>query len=138
VYQDWKSWLEDGIVDTVMPMNYNDERDAQQRTWFDQWIAWQRAHAGRQRIIPGVGLFLNDPGAGLDQIRRALAPAASGAALGGVALYSYAVTNAPPRGSEVPATPNEEFLRALAGESALNGTEVPVFATPTVPPRSRS
>jgi uncharacterized lipoprotein YddW (UPF0748 family) len=141
VYQDWKSWLEDGIVDTVMPMNYNDERDAQQRTWFDQWIAWERAHAGRQRIVPGVGLFLNDPGAGLAQVRRALAPAASGAALGGGALYSYAVTKAPPRGRALPATPNEAFLRALAGESALNGAEAPVFATPAAPTalsRSRS
>jgi hypothetical protein len=81
-----------------------------------------------------VGLFLNEAANGLSQLRRALAPAANGAAVDGVALYSYAVTNAPQRGSEYPTTPNAQFLSALTSESALNADAPPLFLRPAVPP----
>ena len=44
VYQDWRGWLEEGIVDQVMPMNYFRESAASQGAWFDRWVAWQRDH----------------------------------------------------------------------------------------------
>jgi hypothetical protein len=115
VFQDWLGWLEQGIVDVAMPMNYDDEANAQQRTWFDQWIEWEKAHQGKRQIAAGVGLFLNAPEAGLAQVRRALAPSDGGGQLAGVALYSYAVTNAPPRGSDLPATSNSQFYALLSG-----------------------
>ena len=115
VFQDWKAWLEDGIVDLILPMNYDNEANPEQREWFDRWIAWERDHQGKRQIAAGVGLFLNTPEAGLAQIRRALAPTRGGARLAGAALYSYAVTNAPAPRSETPATPNEQFFSALSG-----------------------
>ena len=42
VFQDWMGWLDEGLVDIVMPMNYDDDRNAHQRAWFDQWTAWHR------------------------------------------------------------------------------------------------
>ncbi|MGH2352019.1 MAG: glycoside hydrolase family 10 protein, partial [Chloroflexota bacterium] len=85
VFQDWISWLDEGIVDVVMPMTYDDEGDPVQQAWFDQWTAWQRQRKGRRHVAVGIGLFLNDPAGGLAQIRRALEPAASGLRLDGVA-----------------------------------------------------
>ena len=134
VYQDWVGWLEEGIVDVAMPMNYDDERVASQRAWYDQWTAWQRERKGKRHVVAGVGLFLNEPAGGLAQIRRALEPGAGGSRLDGVALYSYAVSNAPDKGSETPATPNGEFLRSLGEPSPWGGEAAPPFAVPALPP----
>jgi hypothetical protein len=51
-----------------------------------------------------------------------------------VALYSYAVSNAPEKGSETPATPNAEFLRSLVEPSPWGGEAAPPFAAPAPPP----
>jgi uncharacterized lipoprotein YddW (UPF0748 family) len=77
VFQDWAGWLEEGIVDVVMPMNYDDERQPAQRAWFDQWLGWQKERKGQRQVAAGIGLYLNRPADGLTQIRRALAPAGS-------------------------------------------------------------
>ena len=130
VYQDWVGWLEEGIVDVAMPMNYDDERVASQRAWYDQWTAWQRERKGKRHVVAGVGLFLNEPAGGLAQIRRALEPDAGGSRLDGVALYSYAVSNAPEKGSETPATPNAEFLRSLVEPSPWGGEAAPPLRRP--------
>ena len=134
VYQDWVGWLEEGIVDIAMPMNYDDERVASQRAWYDQWTAWQRERRGKRHVVAGVGLFLNEPAGGLAQIRRALEPGPGGSRLDGVALYSYAVSNAPEKGSETPATPNAELLRSLVEPSPWGGEAAPPFAAPALPP----
>ncbi len=125
VFQDWKGWLEEGIVDLLMPMNYDDEANDEQREWFDRWIEWERRLAGKRQVAAGVGLFLNKPEAGLSQVRRALK------AVNGVALYSYAVTNAPRRGSDDPEAPNEQVYAALgAGDGAPFAGVAPVPAMP--------
>jgi uncharacterized lipoprotein YddW (UPF0748 family) len=134
VFQDWVGWAEDGIVDVVMPMNYDDDRIDAQRRWFDQWTDWQRKRRGQRHVVAGVGLFLNEPAAGLAQIRRALEPSRSGDRLDGVALYSYAVSNAPARGESEPETPNVDFLRSLVEPSAWGGDAAPPFAQPAAPP----
>lgn len=134
VFQDWVAWLRDGLVDVVMPMNYDNERMPAQKLWFDQWVNWQREHRGQRHVAAGIGLFLNEARHGLDQIRRALEPAPSGACLEGVALYSYAVTNSPPPGSETPTTPNDRFLRALTTEGDLAAEAGPLFRQPAIPP----
>ncbi|HET7768004.1 MAG TPA: family 10 glycosylhydrolase [Chloroflexota bacterium] len=116
VFQDWKAWLEEGIVDLALPMNYDDEANEEQRAWFDRWVAWGRERQGNRQTAIGVGLFLNKPEAGLAQIRRALAAGPRGAQAAGVALYSYAVSNLPPRGSDEPELPNARFFERLGAE----------------------
>ncbi len=134
VFQDWLAWLEEGIVDVVMPMNYDNEREPLQRLWFDQWIAWQKERTGKRHVVAGVGLFLNEPAGGLSQVRRALQPAAAGGRLDGVALYSYAVSNAPLPGGDRPTVPGSDLFRALVEPSAWGGEAPPPFAAPAIPP----
>ncbi|MBL8237712.1 MAG: family 10 glycosylhydrolase [Bryobacterales bacterium] len=85
VFQDWRAWLEEGILDLAIPMNYKRESVAQQTVWFDQWNQWTRAHQYNRAAFPGLGVYLNSIPDSLAQIRRALEPDTSG-----VALYSFA------------------------------------------------
>jgi len=83
--QDWKSWLQEGIVDYLLPMDYYRE-SAQQGTWFDRWTQWQVTHTGARGVVLGLGSYLNSADGSLAQLDRARALGALG-----VALYSYAV-----------------------------------------------
>jgi uncharacterized lipoprotein YddW (UPF0748 family) len=89
VFQDWRAWLEEGILDFAVPMHYFAEGDAQTRGWYDGWLAWDRDHAGRRAIVAGVGAWLNNGDQNIAQIARALSPDAEGRALAGVSLFSY-------------------------------------------------
>jgi len=85
VLQDWRGWLQEGIVDYVLPMDYYRE-NGQQAAWFDTWTQWQAANSGRRGVVLGLGAYLNPLDGVLAQLgrARALNPL-------GVAIYSYAV-----------------------------------------------
>jgi len=137
VYQDWRSWLEEGIVDQIMPMNYFRESAASQGAWFDRWVSWQRDHAYGRHVIPGVALYLNDPAESVSQIRRALAPDPAGARTAGVILYSYGATRAgTPDDAGTPRALSAEVWAALSQPSGANGANggQPPFAARTQPP----
>ncbi|MBV9595836.1 MAG: family 10 glycosylhydrolase [Chloroflexi bacterium] len=88
VLQDWRTWLQQGIVDYLLPMDYFRE-GTEQAGWFDTWTQWQVTYANRRGVVLGLGSYLNSQDGVLAQLSRARA-------LGplGVALYSYAVPDA--------------------------------------------
>lgn len=90
VFQDWPAWLDEGIVDFAVPMNYFEEGVPRSRAWYDGWLNFQRERAGRRAIVAGVGAWLNTREQNLGQVQRALAPDGQGRALAGVAFFSYA------------------------------------------------
>ena len=93
VYQDWRAWLEEGILDVAMPMVYRREHDRTQASQFDQWLDWfVPRHYGRA-VVAGEGAFVNSVEGTLAQTRRGLAPRA-GERAAGVALYSMATASA--------------------------------------------
>ena len=59
VMQDWNAWLSEGIIDMVIPMNYDREHDPNQKLWYDQWIAWEKDHQYERQIAIGPGAYLN-------------------------------------------------------------------------------
>lgn len=120
VFQDWRGWLAEGIIDFAIPMHYFDEGDPQHRDWYDGWLAFDREHSGRRAIVAGLGAWLNTPEQNIAQAARALTPDAQGRALAGVAFFSYAQ----PRTNSSP-----ERRQALM--DALRAT---VFATPAAAP----
>jgi uncharacterized lipoprotein YddW (UPF0748 family) len=93
VYQDWRSWLDEGILDLGVIMNYDREHRSLQQKWFNDWIEWDKNHQGNRGILVGVGGFLNYPEDALAQIGRVRQPSSQGNTVLGVALYSYASTN---------------------------------------------
>jgi uncharacterized lipoprotein YddW (UPF0748 family) len=52
VGQDWESWINIGLVDYVMPMNYTEDLGV-----YNQWLAQQtRTRKQAQKIVPGIGV----------------------------------------------------------------------------------
>jgi len=93
VFQDWRDWLLKGYIDFGVPMNYDSDWSAREARWFDQWLAFEKDSGFANRVVTGTGAFLNYPEDALAQIRRVLAPSASGNRVLGVAIYSYASTS---------------------------------------------
>ncbi len=118
IFQDWRSWLEEGILDLAVPMNYAREHDATVREWFNGWIAFEKKHKRQRQLAVGVGGYLSEPQGVLAQIGRVRDGRGRDRA-DGVSIFSYFQPSAPP----APATP------APAGTAP----PLPVVAPP--PPR---
>jgi uncharacterized lipoprotein YddW (UPF0748 family)/putative cell wall-binding protein len=101
VFQDWPYWLTEGAVDQVFAMNYFREANVQQRTWLDEWIAFEQRIGDGRHVAIGLGSYLNTVPESLAQIRRA-APARDG-----VVLFGYQQNTSTP-------TDPRGLVRALA------------------------
>jgi uncharacterized lipoprotein YddW (UPF0748 family) len=91
VYQDWRAWLEEGILDVNVPMNYKTEHSGKQPDMLDHWNEFFRNNQYNRMTISGLGVYLNYVECSLRQMRRTLLPSAStGNTLGGLAFFSMA------------------------------------------------
>lgn len=83
--QDWDAWVRNGLVDAVFPMNYFRQHDAEQRAWWNAWLAYERYLAGEVTadIVAGPAGYLNRPANAAGQIRSAMQ------ATDGASIYSY-------------------------------------------------
>ncbi|SDW29825.1 Uncharacterized lipoprotein YddW, UPF0748 family [Marininema mesophilum] len=93
VLQDWVGWMEQGIMDFLIPMNYDREHVADQKSWYDQWIEWEKDHQYKRQIAAGPGIYLNAIDGSIAQIDRTRISSVGGNRLVGACLYSYAMTN---------------------------------------------
>lgn len=93
VYQDWQGWLQEGIIDMVMPMNYFNEWNGTQQVWYNRWIEWEKDHQSGRQIVIGPGVYSQYIEDSLAQIRRAQAPSAQGNRVAGVCLFSYGASH---------------------------------------------
>src|SRR6202171_4915945 len=93
VFQDWADWLIKGYLDFGVPMNYDSEWIGREKSWFDAWLNFEKDSGFANKVVTGVGAFLNYPDDSLAEIRRALAPSPRGNQVLGVAIYSYAATS---------------------------------------------
>jgi hypothetical protein len=88
VFQDWKGWLAEGLLDLAVPMNYAREHDDRVRGWFNGWIAWEKRYKAGRLLAIGVGGYLSSPEGVLAQVARVRQP--DGAARAdGVSVFSY-------------------------------------------------
>jgi hypothetical protein len=74
-------------------MNYDSDWSSLEKDWFGRWLDFEKNSGFANRILTGVGAFLNYPEDTLAQIRRALAPSAKGHRVLGIAIYSYGSTS---------------------------------------------
>lgn len=147
VYQDWRSWTEEGIIDIAMPMAYKAEHTASVRPQYDQWNSWLRGHLYNRAGVLGQGSFVNSIEGTLLQTRRTLTPT-GGTNLSGIIFFSMATSNIavtnnpfaiPP--ATTPARPFAEFAAGLTTGKSVNGLTLyepagmtPVFAEPALIP----
>jgi uncharacterized lipoprotein YddW (UPF0748 family) len=93
VFQDWQSWLQEGIIDIAMPMVYMRGFNPQQQQWYDDWVEFASDHQYNRYIMIGAGAYLNPLEDTLNQIRRAQTPSRKGNLLQGQLLFSYAASH---------------------------------------------
>jgi uncharacterized lipoprotein YddW (UPF0748 family) len=114
--QDWRSWLEEGILDLGMPMTYKRETDPDQKNQFNGWIAWEKDHQFGRAVAVGTALYLNDVHDSMAQWTRTRQPATSGNHVLGLVGYSYATpsNDGTPRRSFVNSVVTEVLTRTAA------------------------
>jgi uncharacterized lipoprotein YddW (UPF0748 family) len=93
VYQDWRAWTEEGIIDIAVPMVYKAEHTATVRPQYDQWENWLKGHLYNRAGMMGQGAANNAIEGTLRQTRRTLAPASGSTSLSGIIYFSMATSN---------------------------------------------
>ncbi len=88
--QDWRTWLDRGIVDVICPMAYTSDG-----TLFTSQIAAVHAMAGRHPVWAGIGAYRLSSDQIVENVRTARRLGA-----GGIVLFSYDSLTGPARGSD--------------------------------------
>lgn len=126
VFQDWRGWLQEGILDLACPMTYF---GPQRRAYQDRWAEWIKEHSFERAATIGVGAWLNTVPQTLDLVRINQAPSrASGKKAAGTLFYSYKGTNATfdAQGKRGEDAYNESFYDAL-GQVFAPAVPFPAF-----------
>jgi uncharacterized lipoprotein YddW (UPF0748 family) len=101
--QDWRTWLDQSLVDVLCPMTYTQDVDL-----FGQQISIARDFAGDRPVWAGVGAYRLSPAATLHHIE-----AARRARAAGVVLFSY---------DALVSAPNSTTTLAALGRAAFGAT----------------
>ena len=133
VLQDWRSWMDEGILDINIPMNYF--RETTHPTDYRNWATFARDRRFNRHCVIGPGTYLNSMSNALVQMRYTRIPTGAGQVADGTCGYSYAVPVLPDEG-----VPRATFLAALTQTNTsrlyennaqpMHATRVP---TPTMP-----
>jgi uncharacterized lipoprotein YddW (UPF0748 family) len=99
--QDWRAWLDNGLIDAVCPMAYT-----QEPARFRQQIAAARAAAGPRPVWAGIGAYRLSPAQTIANIETARRLGA-----GGIVLFSY---------DSVAAAPEHRDYLAQVGRAAFD------------------
>lgn len=93
VLQDWRGWMEEGILDLNIPMNYRREQAVAEpdnhRRIFEEWNAFVKNHQYNRNAAIGTALYLNSIEDSAVQIRKALSPSPAGNLAQGWVGFSY-------------------------------------------------
>lgn len=129
VLQDWRSWMQEGILDLNIPMTYFD-----QATYPVQWQNWNvfaKDHRYNRHLAVGPGIYLNTVSNGLYQMRHALSASPLGNPSDGLCVYSYAVP------TDEPGISRATFLSALTKTNTAwqyDPNPSPLFVNPATVP----
>lgn len=140
VLQDWRAWLSEGIIDSVVAMNYKRNSVPEQQQMYDEWNEILADNQFRRQNVVGPAVYLNTVGDSVLQARKALAPSAAGNRVVGWSGYSYAVPSSVANSDGTKADAERAALTAALTTSDPNG-ETPLFAedahVPDMPWKSR-
>lgn len=88
--QDWRTWIENGMIDVVCPMAYTPDASA-----FAEQIASVRQVASGQGVWAGIGAYRLSSSQTIENIRTARRLGADG-----IVLFSYDSLTRPPNGAD--------------------------------------
>jgi uncharacterized protein (TIGR03437 family) len=131
VFQDWRAWTEEGILELAIPMNYKREHQVAQSAQFDSWTEWTRNHAYDRAVLIGPGAFINSIEGTIRQVRKSLAPSATGKRAAGTVFFSFANSNeaiaanplSNPPGRDTPRRSFAEFASGLRTGRSVDGAQ---------------
>jgi uncharacterized lipoprotein YddW (UPF0748 family) len=127
--QDWRAWMEEGILDMNILMAYFNQAGQYAPDWTN-WNAYVKDRRYNRHSVVGPGIYLNSMANALFQMRYTRRPSLAGNYADGVCGYSY---NQPTSDG----TPRATFLAALTSTNTswrFETNPVPLFATPATPP----
>lgn len=130
VLQDWRGWQDEGIMDTVVTMNYKRDWDPAQEVMFDEWSDFLADNQGRRQAVNGPALYLNSIEHSVAQAEQATSPTDAGNVAAGWSGYSYANASQEATASSDPAVKDAE--RAALAE-ALTAPGAPFEQPAAVP-----
>ncbi|WP_246516475.1 family 10 glycosylhydrolase [Salicibibacter cibarius] len=126
VHQNWKEWVQEGYLDYVYVMNYDEDADPERADRYDAWIEWQKDLDRNRGMVIGPGLYLNTVADGISQINRAMKPSPSENIAEGVSPYVYNDWS----NDDVS---QEDLIRSLSQPTEYNEEEAP-FSEPVDTP----
>jgi hypothetical protein len=136
IFQNWQSWLSEGLLDLAVPMNYAREHDETVRGWFNGWIAWEKRHKTDRQLAVGIGGYLSAPEGVLAQVARVRLPEGRARA-DGVSFFSYfspSLRPAPPAATGAPAPQPAAGAAAAAQSRAAIAPAAPAPPTQAADP----
>jgi uncharacterized lipoprotein YddW (UPF0748 family) len=126
VLQDWRGWMEEGIMDLNLPMAYFAQSGAYTVSWTN-WNNFTKDHQYNRHAAIGPGIYLNSTADAITQMRYSRVPSPSGNSARGVIGYSYRVPNND-------GVSRASFLNALVNPSGYDPVAPPMFAQPATVP----
>ncbi len=135
IFQNWRDWMDEGLLDVAAPMNYAREHDPRVREWFNGWISWEKRNKKERHLVVGVGAYLNTQAAVLDQVSRSREKSGKHRA-DGVSFFSYFRPSSNGGGEEQagnaePAPDRLDFL--VQGVEGRSGVFTEPAAVPALP-----
>lgn len=139
VLQDWRGWMQEGILDLNIPMNYKREHFTtepnNQLRMYVEWNEFAKDNQYNRQVAIGSAAYLNYITGTVTQVRKALAPSVAGNTAVGWVAYSYrtpdALTNTD---QSLGPTQRAELIRALTQPSEYDPIVPPVFSSPAPVP----
>ena len=89
--QDWRAWMEEGILDMNIPMLYYRQTTPHYAESFAKWSKFAKDHRYNRHLVISPGGYENTISNTITQIRMTREPTAGGNRADGVCLYSYAI-----------------------------------------------
>ncbi|MBU0640537.1 MAG: family 10 glycosylhydrolase [Planctomycetes bacterium] len=84
-FQNWREWMEEGYLDTAIPMTYYDYDTYP--SWYRNWVNQEMLWRYDRHMVVGPGIYLNDFADSAYEIQYA-----QNADADGICTYSYAAT----------------------------------------------
>ena len=126
VLQDWRGWMEEGILDLNIPMAYF--RQTTHPNDFAAWTTYAKNRKYNRHVAIGPGTYLNSLSNAIYQMRSTRVRTGSGNKAEGVSNYSYWLN-----ALDVPFAERNRFYQALT-EGLPGDTNAPLFETEATPP----
>ena len=71
VFQDWRLWMEEGILDVNMPMNYKDPANPRHQQWYIDWLDGMKRWSYGRHAISIAMVFKGNVNGAVEQVRLA-------------------------------------------------------------------